>query len=238
MQRRTMFYESPEDTPLPIDHSRLIDGFGYLTLTKFYRDRDVPCRICGDRFVLSASAQKELLEQNSIPVRSLDTGAALCAWCLPRRRRIKALRRWRSTLLEQMSLVASTAVQLRAALEARANLLESFGEGKARSGLRLINEASRRFPEASFSDLRARLIPFASNKRQAMQPAAKELADLCREEQELRLAVGIRSDPETLYPCDLDTPVTCGHCGLTTNHPLCVLGKALICPRCDGWLDE
>ena len=122
-------------------------------------------------------------------------------------------------------------------LEARCRLLEAFGEGDAQSGLRVINDAARSLPEASLDDLRTRLLSSLRPSSAVTHPAASELVALREHERGLRAAAQRGQERDTLYPCDLDAPTTCPHCSLETQHPLCILDNAMVCPRCDGRFD-
>jgi hypothetical protein len=203
MYRQTVFYPDTPGPRVPIDHTKVCDGFAQLASSKFYRDRDATCGICGRDFILGALAQKEILEQNGVPVKFLDRGAAFCGTCLPIRRRIKALERWRASLLREMSIPADTEQQLRAALEARCALLENFGEGDPQLGLRALDHAARRLPEASFGDLRVRLLLLHRNRASGVEHrAANELAALREQERGLRATAQRGPERETVYPCD------------------------------------
>ena len=80
MYRRTIFYPDKPGPRVPIDHARVCDGFAQLAFSKFYRDRDATCGVCGQDFVLGALAQKEILEGNGVPVKFLDRGGAFCLY--------------------------------------------------------------------------------------------------------------------------------------------------------------
>lgn len=238
MYRRTQFYITADAPTVPIEHSRLCDGHAKLALSKFYRDRDATCGTCGQDFILEALAQKEILESNGVPVKALDGRGAFCPSCLPRRRRINALKRLRARLLQEMSIFALSAEHnVLASLEARCTLLEHFGEGNAQSGLHILKEASHSFPELKLSTLRTRLLAFVVGKTTPTAPSALELRSLQREEQVLRAAAKDGLERETLYICDLEAPVSCPHCHFTTAHPLCVFDNALVCNQCDGPFD-
>jgi hypothetical protein len=90
---------SHSEGPVPIDHTRITDGFAELESHQFYQPLVTYCGICDHPITLSPLEQKYLLEQASVPVKMLRRGAAYCPECARRRARIKALRsgeRWRT----------------------------------------------------------------------------------------------------------------------------------------------
>jgi hypothetical protein len=236
VRRRTRFYLGSEHPPVPIDHSKLCDGFAQLAFSKFYRDRDATCGVCRADFLLDARAQKEILERNGVPLKMLDRGAAFCPSCLPRRRRLNELNRWRRRLLEEMSLSDGNEQNPVPALNARCTLLENFGEGDALKGLQILNEAARDRPESpELAALRSRLRLLLHAKE--APSAAVELERLRNEEHEIRSKARYPAERDTLHPCDLEAPVRCPHCALETRNPLSVYDNAMVCPRCDGHFD-
>lgn len=68
----------------PIDHARIIDGFGELTGRTHYEDRQVRCGECGIAFTFTARDQKYVHEARGVPIK-MAGHAAYCSACLPRR---------------------------------------------------------------------------------------------------------------------------------------------------------
>jgi hypothetical protein len=64
----------------PIDHSRLVDGFGEMQGRTDYEAFEANCARCGARFTLTAAAQKHVHEQLGIPIKRAR-GAGLCSTC-------------------------------------------------------------------------------------------------------------------------------------------------------------
>lgn len=82
-----------------IEHAKLVDGFGQLTLSPVYVPFETFCGICDAPFVLAPRVQKYMLEVRQIPVKMLARGAVFCVECRRRRSRINWLHshdRWRS----------------------------------------------------------------------------------------------------------------------------------------------
>ena len=87
-----------DDLDVPIDHTKVTDGFGQLRGHGVYVPFATYCGICDDPVVLSPREQKYLLEVKGVPVKFLQRGAAYCQRCAKRRARINFLARgdrWR-----------------------------------------------------------------------------------------------------------------------------------------------
>ena len=83
---------------VPIDHHRIVDGVGQLDGCVSYVPFDTYCGICDESCHVAPRMQKYILEENGVPVKSLQRGAVFCERCRARRARIHALRRgdgWR-----------------------------------------------------------------------------------------------------------------------------------------------
>jgi hypothetical protein len=78
---------------VPIDHGKLIDGFGELWGYATYRPFDTFCGICDAPVILTPGEQKYLLEVKRVPVKMLQRGAVYCASCRSRRARMNELKR-------------------------------------------------------------------------------------------------------------------------------------------------
>jgi hypothetical protein len=220
-RRRTVFFAPSTPGLIAVDHAKVCDGFAELACTKFYRDREATCGICGADFRLSAQAQKDILEGNGVPLKMLDRGAAFCGPCLDRRRRINSLNRWRSELVKSCNAADRTAGSLVRAASARADLFESFGEGDLPKGLRFLSEGLQRSPQSSeLATVRARLV--ALNKRprsSSIFPAREELQRLRDEERIAQRAASHGGERDTIYPCDSNQPVRCPKCRAPSKRP-------------------
>lgn len=80
------------DLSAPIDHARIMDGFGELARFSHYIPFRTGCGVCGARILVTVAAQKYLLEVKGVPVKVLRSGrGAYCTACISRRVRMKAL---------------------------------------------------------------------------------------------------------------------------------------------------
>lgn len=70
---------------VPIDQSRVIDGFGEVSGQTEYADEQVHCGLCGKKFVFTAAAKKYVFEVRRVPVKMRHRGAAYCDVCRDRR---------------------------------------------------------------------------------------------------------------------------------------------------------
>ena len=110
-----------DDTPVPIDHKKVTDGFSQLRGREVYVPLSTFCGVCDDPIELTPREQKYLLEVKGVPVKMLQRGAAFCQRCAKRRARINYLareERWRQEPDGKAELE-----QLR--MEERANMLHS-----------------------------------------------------------------------------------------------------------------
>jgi hypothetical protein len=67
-----------KEPPLPIDHTKIMDGFSQLRAFTIYEPLNTFCGICDDPIILSPQEQKYLLEVKGVPVKFLQRGAAYC----------------------------------------------------------------------------------------------------------------------------------------------------------------
>jgi len=81
------------ELPLPIDHSRIMDGFQELARHASYVAFETFCGICDIAILATAFDQKHLLEAKGVPVKALRRGALFCRSCRTRRARIRELRK-------------------------------------------------------------------------------------------------------------------------------------------------
>ena len=113
---------------VPIDHGRIIDGFGEMIGYTHYEDRVLPCGGCGVLFTFTARDQKYVHEIRGVPIKFADRGAAYCSECVRARaaqnraRRAErdaqrlhenALRFARETPDDPLALLAAAATRLR-----------------------------------------------------------------------------------------------------------------------------
>ena len=78
---------------VPIDHSKVIDGFGEVSGKTEYADERVRCGLCGTKFVFTAAAKKYVFEVRGVPVKMRHRGAAYCDPCRDRRAALNRLLR-------------------------------------------------------------------------------------------------------------------------------------------------
>ena len=78
---------------LPIDHSKIIDGFAELAGQVNYQLFDTFCGICSEETHVTPAVQKHLLEVKQLPVKFMHYGAIYCACCAKRRIHINFLRK-------------------------------------------------------------------------------------------------------------------------------------------------
>lgn len=64
----------------PIDHGKLVDGFGEMQGRTHYEEFETNCARCGARIRLTAAAQKHLHERLGIPIKRAHA-AGLCSTC-------------------------------------------------------------------------------------------------------------------------------------------------------------
>ncbi len=88
---KTSSYE--EEERLPIDHTKIMDGFGQLSRSKYYQAFYTNCGICNEKTFVTAKTQKYILEVKIIPVKMLQRGAVFCKSCTKRRGRINYLKK-------------------------------------------------------------------------------------------------------------------------------------------------
>jgi hypothetical protein len=95
---------------VPIDHSRLIDGFAELRGRTHYEDESLQCGDCGRAFVFTAAAQKYVFEVRGVPVKMRNRGAAFCDAC-------RDVRARRNRAARQLKKLEHAAQEARAASE-------------------------------------------------------------------------------------------------------------------------
>ncbi|KIG17773.1 hypothetical protein DB30_02806 [Enhygromyxa salina] len=93
----------------PIDHTRVIDGFGELVGRTHYESFETECGRCGVTFVFSATAQKHVHEQRGVPIKRARAGAGYCSACATARGRDNRLRAKASAEAQQLRAAAERA---------------------------------------------------------------------------------------------------------------------------------